>query len=80
LNKIGDKIFIDRDGKTFEHLINYLRNNGVVYPNFQSTAEEKLFLTELQFWSIGASHLDNHHLSTGKKFKNLAAKTDSSIQ
>lgn len=34
LNKIGDKIFLDRDGRTFEHLINYLRNNGVVYPNF----------------------------------------------
>jgi hypothetical protein len=27
LSRIGDKIFIDRDGKTFELLINYLRNN-----------------------------------------------------
>jgi len=27
LSRIGDKIFIDRDGRTFELLINYLRNN-----------------------------------------------------
>ncbi len=27
LNRIGDQIFVDRDGKIFEFLINYLRNN-----------------------------------------------------
>lgn len=47
LNKVGDKIFIDRDGKSFEHLINYLRNNGLIYPKFQSASEEKMFLAEL---------------------------------
>ena len=47
LNKVGDKIFIDRDGKTFEHLINYLMNNGLIYPKFQSSSEEKMFLAEL---------------------------------
>ena len=26
LTKIGDKYFIDRDGKTFNELVNYLRN------------------------------------------------------
>lgn len=32
LNRIGDQIFIDRDGKIFEYLINYLRNNCKILP------------------------------------------------
>jgi hypothetical protein len=32
LKKIGDEVFLDRDGKTFETLVNYLRNDRKVFP------------------------------------------------
>lgn len=35
LKKCDDgSIFLDRDGKTFNYLVNYLRNNRRVYPEF----------------------------------------------
>ena len=43
LNTVNDKIFIDRDGKTFSVLVNYLRNNCMVKPKFESDYEESLF-------------------------------------
>jgi hypothetical protein len=30
LKKIGEEVFLDRDGKTFETLVNYLRNEAVI--------------------------------------------------
>ena len=30
----GEEVFLDRDGKTFETLINYLRNDRKVFPEF----------------------------------------------
>ena len=79
MNKVGDKIFIDRDGKTFEHLVNYLRNNGLVYPKFQSESEEKMFLAELQFWNINSAHLDN--LPVGHDMKTqYFQQSDSSME
>jgi hypothetical protein len=27
LKKIDDKVFLDRDGKSFQYLVNYLRND-----------------------------------------------------
>ena len=32
--KIGDEVFLDRDGKTFLNLVKYLRNNMTVFPEF----------------------------------------------
>ena len=50
--KIDDKIFIDRDGKVFELLINYLRNEGRVFPKFTNDHDLKMFVAELEFWQI----------------------------
>jgi len=37
LKKVDGQIFLDRDGKTFTHLINYLRNSRRSYPEFADT-------------------------------------------
>ena len=34
LKTVNGQIFLDRDGKTFNYLVNYLRNNRRVYPDF----------------------------------------------
>ena len=34
LKKIDDEVFVDRDGETFLHLVNYLRNNRTLLPEF----------------------------------------------
>ena len=34
LKKINDEVFLDRDGSTFQHLVNYLRNDREVFPDF----------------------------------------------
>ena len=33
-------------------LINYLRNNCMVYPEFETDNEEKMFKIELKYWEI----------------------------
>ena len=49
---IKDKIFMDRDGPSFTHLINYLRLKRNYVPTFKNKNEEQLFLKELNFWGI----------------------------
>ena len=44
LKIIDNEVFLDRDGPTFTHLVNYLRNNREVLPDFYDQNEEKLFL------------------------------------
>ena len=53
LTKVNGKIFVDRDPKMFEHLINYLRN-GREWVEFDSHQENKQFRNELSFWEIEA--------------------------
>jgi hypothetical protein len=55
---VNGKIFLDRDGKTFLTLINFLRNNCEIYPNFETAYEEKLFKAELQYWDINPTKDD----------------------
>ena len=52
LKKVDDAYFIDRDGNTFMSLINYLRNDRKVYPEFDSANDQKNFSEELTFWGI----------------------------
>ena len=48
---IQDKsVFIDRDFKTFQYLINYLKTNN--FPVFKTYAAEKSFFQELHYWGI----------------------------
>lgn len=52
LKKIGEEVFLDRDGKTFETLVNYLRNDRKVFPEFSDKNSEIHFYKELHFWGI----------------------------
>lgn len=52
LKKIGEEVFLDRDGKTFETLVNYLRNDRKVFPEFLDKNSENHFYKELHFWGI----------------------------
>ena len=53
-HKIVDgKVFLDRDGDTFKMVINYLRNDQELIPEFDTKNQEVMFFKELQFWEIG---------------------------
>jgi hypothetical protein len=57
LKKIDDEVFLDRDGKTFETMLNYLRNDRKVFPDFTTKQEENMFFKELHYWEIDKEHL-----------------------
>ena len=52
LKKINDEVFLDRDGKTFLYIVNYLRNHREVFPEFVDPNDEIHFFKELDFWKI----------------------------
>ena len=55
LKKINEEVFLDRDGKTFETLVNYLRNERRVFPEFNDKNQENHFFKELHYWKIDSS-------------------------
>jgi hypothetical protein len=50
--KDNKAVFLDRDGKIFETLVNYLRNDRKVFPEFTEKNMENHFYKELHFWGI----------------------------
>ena len=58
VKKIDDEIFLDRDGQAFETLVNYLRNDRKVFPEFNDKNSENMFYKELNYWGIDAEHRD----------------------
>ena len=52
LKKINDEVFLDRDGQTFLHLVNYLRNDRFVFPEYMDRNDEIHFFKELDYWKI----------------------------
>lgn len=58
LKKVDGEVFLDRDGKTFETLVNYLRNERKVFPEFQDKNKENHFYKELHFWGIDSHNRD----------------------
>lgn len=52
LKKIEGEVFLDRDGKTFQYLVNYLRNNREVWPEFMDRNDEIHFFKELEYWKV----------------------------
>lgn len=79
LKKVDDEVFLDRDGKTFETLVNYLRNDRKVFPEFQTKQEENLFFKELHYWGIDKEHLkwQEDYLRTLNKVGSNAKPTQS---
>jgi hypothetical protein len=56
LKIIDNEVFLDRDGRTFESLINYLRTDRRVFPKFDDPERENLFYKELNYWGIDREH------------------------
>jgi hypothetical protein len=54
LKKIDEEVFLDRDGQTFETLVNYLRNDRKVFPEFTDKNSENMFYKEINYWGIDA--------------------------
>jgi hypothetical protein len=54
LKYVGNEVFLDRDGKTFQDMLNYLRNDRKVYPEFTDKNQHNQFIKELHFWGIDA--------------------------
>jgi hypothetical protein len=52
LKKIDEEVFLDRDGQTFETLVNYLRNDRKVFPEFTDKNSENMFYKEINYWGI----------------------------
>ena len=52
LKKVDDEVFLDRDGTTFEALVNYLRNDRKVFPEFTDKNAENHFYKEMHYWGI----------------------------
>ena len=48
--KHNHRLFIDRDGQAFQHMVNYLRSGK--FPIFKEKNEEVNFFEELEFWQI----------------------------
>ena len=63
LKKINEEVFLDRDGKTFETLVNYLRNERRVFPEFNDKNQENHFFKELHYWKI-----DSHNRSWQEQY------------
>jgi len=64
LKEIDGEVFLDRDGSTFLNLVNYLRNDREVFPDFMDHNDEIQFLKELEFWKVPTKY--------GKMGKSLA--------
>ena len=66
LKKINEEVFLDRDGKTFLNMVNYLRNDREVYPDFMDRNDEVQFMKELDFWKVPQKYQNN---SAKKSYK-----------
>ena len=59
LIKHENRIFIDRDGKTFLLLLSYLRNDEI--PNFENEKIKENFIEELDYWQIPFNNIFNRN-------------------
>ena len=66
LKMINEEVFLDRDGKAFETLVNYLRNDRKVFPEFNDKKTEKNFFKELHFWGIPAHNRQKQQYYSNK--------------
>lgn len=79
LKEVDGEIFLDRDGKTFEALVNYLRNERKVFPEFINKNDENHFYKELHFWGIDLHMKDWQEEYLNKLNRNHKPKTDISL-
>lgn len=75
LDTLKQHYFIDRDGDSFRHILNYLRNSKVILPdNFN---EYEQLYEEAKYYDL---HGLVHHLEVIRKVKNIKSeKPDSAV-
>ena len=58
-NQQGE-VFLDRNGKIFEALLDYLRNGREELPNFSERFDQQRFEQELKFWGVAPKNTVLH--------------------
>ena len=53
LNKIDDHVFLDRDPRIFDLVLNYLRYDQNYIPKEIDVETKRLFEMEVHFWDLG---------------------------
>lgn len=56
------EVFVDRNSQQFELMINFLRNDLKIYPEFSSIKDEIYFANELEYWKIPNRFFDEKKL------------------
>ena len=77
LKMVDDQVFLDRDASTFTQLVNYLRNERKIFPEFEHKHDENMFIKELHFWGIDSHSRgwqEQHLGPLDKSFKMSAVK------
>ncbi|VDH93959.1 BTB/POZ domain-containing protein kctd15-like [Mytilus galloprovincialis] len=75
LDTLKQHYFIDRDGKTFRHILNYLRSSKIILP--ENFCEHEQLYEEAKYYEL---HGLVHHLEIIRKAKNIKTeKPDSAI-
>ena len=46
-------MFLDRDAKIFEMVLNYLRYNRKYYPKEADAEQKRMFEMEVHYWELG---------------------------
>ena len=77
LKKIDEEVFLDRDGQTFQHLVNYLRNDREVFPEFMDRNDEIHFFKELDFWRIPTKYPRGQGLTQPPRRTNSGVRSSS---
>lgn len=79
LKKIEGEVFLDRDGKTFQYLVNYLRNDREVFPEFMDRNDEIHFFKELDFWKVPVKPTSKHHPNTLRRNQQIQQQTTTTV-
>jgi len=64
LNKADEKIFLDRNPEIFGALVDYLRNDRRLYPEFDNENKKKLFAEERNHWGIKTPSEEESHIES----------------
>ena len=75
-----DEVFLDRDPKTFETLINYLRSDCRIFPAFDSPNEQNMFINELYHWGVDPHNRSWQENYLNKLGRNAISKMDDNVQ
>lgn len=74
-----EEVFLDRDPKTFDILINYLRSDCRIFPAFENTNDQNMFINELYHWGIDPHNKGWQEAYLNKLSRNAIEKIDATV-